>query len=276
MFKAMQRTPPAYASMPYGGASNVPQQPQQQPQQQSAQQQRRAPYAAIAAQHLHQQQQQQSQTVGALPHQMMNSMLQQSQQSPPQQSFTQPPKKRAFDVDEYGLLGILNVIRMVDKDHCALALGYDLTTLGLNLNSSMYLYTQFAAPWSQADGKVTPLFSLPDIYTELPPKYPARAYFSKFNEETLFYIFYSMPRDTIQINAAEELSRRNWLYHTKDKFWFSKLNATGDWVNYEQVTRDGESYEHGKFRIFNFETFRIDEAIRTISLSDRYQQKASK
>jgi hypothetical protein len=37
---------------------------------------------------------------------------------------------------QYGLLGLLGVIRMVDADVNTLALGSDLTTLGLNLNSS--------------------------------------------------------------------------------------------------------------------------------------------
>jgi len=37
--------------------------------------------------------------------------------------------------DRWGLLGLLSVIRMTDPDLNILALGTDLTTLGLNLNS---------------------------------------------------------------------------------------------------------------------------------------------
>ena len=40
------------------------------------------------------------------------------------------------DADRFGLLGLLSVIRMTDPDLNTLALGTDLTTLGLNLNSS--------------------------------------------------------------------------------------------------------------------------------------------
>ena len=36
---------------------------------------------------------------------------------------------------EYGLLGLLGVIRMSDADRTTLSLGSDLTSLGLNLNS---------------------------------------------------------------------------------------------------------------------------------------------
>jgi len=38
--------------------------------------------------------------------------------------------------DRYGLLGLLNVIRMNEQDLNTLSIGSDLTTLGLNLNSS--------------------------------------------------------------------------------------------------------------------------------------------
>jgi len=38
--------------------------------------------------------------------------------------------------DRYGLLGLLNVIRMNEQDVNTLSIGSDLTTLGLNLNSS--------------------------------------------------------------------------------------------------------------------------------------------
>lgn len=38
--------------------------------------------------------------------------------------------------DPYGLLGLLGVIRMTDPDRSMLALGSDLTTLGLDLNTA--------------------------------------------------------------------------------------------------------------------------------------------
>ena len=49
--------------------------------------------------------------------------------------------------DRYGLMGLLNVIRMTDPNLTTLALGPDLTMLGLNLNSSEPLYTNFSPPW---------------------------------------------------------------------------------------------------------------------------------
>jgi hypothetical protein len=53
---------------------------------------------------------------------------------------------------DYGLLGLLGVIRMTDADRNALALGSDLTMLGLNLGSSDQVYNTFAGPFSESTG----------------------------------------------------------------------------------------------------------------------------
>jgi CCR4-NOT transcription complex subunit 2 len=53
---------------------------------------------------------------------------------------------------DYGLLGLLGVIRMTDADRNALALGSDLTMLGLNLGASEQIYNTFASPWSESTG----------------------------------------------------------------------------------------------------------------------------
>ena len=48
---------------------------------------------------------------------------------------------------DYGLLGLLSVIRMTDADRNALALGSDLQSLGLNVKSSDKLYNTFGSPF---------------------------------------------------------------------------------------------------------------------------------
>jgi CCR4-NOT transcription complex subunit 2 len=70
---------------------------------------------------------------------------------------------------KYGLLGLLDVIRMTNADLNTLALGSDLTTLGLNLNSSECLYSTFASPWAEAPITREPQFSLPLCYYMQPP-----------------------------------------------------------------------------------------------------------
>ena len=122
--------------------------------------------------------------------------------------------------DPFGLLGLLSVIRMSDPDLTSLALGIDLTTLGLNLNSSENLHKTFGSPWTDESAKGDPEFTVPQCYfAKQPPALHVRylhyvfynfislfsnlffgltfhycmmqqGYFSKFSVETLFYLFY--------------------------------------------------------------------------------------
>ena len=81
-----------------------------------------------------------------------------------------PPTSRvqAGPDDKYGLLGLLNVIRMTDMDLNHLVLGQDLTSLGLNLNSTECLYATFGSPWggSELAGNLEPEYVLPACYYE--------------------------------------------------------------------------------------------------------------
>lgn len=53
--------------------------------------------------------------------------------------------------NQYGIIGLLTFIRAAESEPelVSLALGQDLTTLGLNLNSPDNLYLTFAGPWSE-------------------------------------------------------------------------------------------------------------------------------
>jgi CCR4-NOT transcription complex subunit 2 len=61
---------------------------------------------------------------------------------------------------DYGLLGLLSLIRMTDADRNALALGSDLTMLGLNLNSTENLYSNFASPYSEVPSTKEPHYQV--------------------------------------------------------------------------------------------------------------------
>lgn len=66
--------------------------------------------------------------------------------------------------DPFCLRGLLNVIRVSDPDLTSLALGIDLTTLGLNLNSAENLHKTFASPWLEEPAKGDPEFTVPQCY----------------------------------------------------------------------------------------------------------------
>ncbi|KAL3653120.1 putative NOT transcription complex subunit vip2 [Castilleja foliolosa] len=107
--------------------------------------------------------------------------------------------------DIFGLRGLLNVIKMSDPALTSLALGMDLTTLGLDLNSSENLHKTFGSPWSGEPTKGDPEFNVPQCYYAKQPPPLTQEYVSKFQLNTLFYIFYSMPKDEAQLYAANEI-----------------------------------------------------------------------
>lgn len=132
-----------------------------------------------------------------------------------------PSGSTANAPDRFGLLGLLSVIRMTEPDLNTLALGTDLTTLGLNLNSPECLYATFASPWADSPARRDPEYCLPQCYYMQPPALKT-SHFSKLQLESLFYIFYNMPRDTLQAYAATELYNRDWRYHKDLKLWFTR------------------------------------------------------
>ncbi|OAY51743.1 probable NOT transcription complex subunit VIP2 isoform X2 [Manihot esculenta] len=152
--------------------------------------------------------------------------------------------------DPFGLLGLLSVIRMSDPDLTSLALGIDLTTLGLNLNSTENLHKTFGSPWSDEPAKGDPDFSVPQCYYAKQPPVLHQGYFSKFTVETLFYIFYSMPKDEAQLYAANELYNRGWFYHKEHRLWFIRV------PNVEPLVKTN-TYERGSYHCFDPNTFEI-------------------
>ncbi|WOL04597.1 putative NOT transcription complex subunit VIP2 isoform X1 [Canna indica] len=150
--------------------------------------------------------------------------------------------------DPFGLQGLLSVIRMNDPDLTSLALGIDLTTLGLNLNSSDNLYKTFGSPWSDEPAKGEPEYCIPTCYYSKPPPPLHQGHFSKFQLSTLFYIFYSMPKEEAQLYAASELYVRGWFYHKEHQLWFTRV------PNVEPLVKT-HAYERGSYLCFDPNTW---------------------
>ncbi|KAJ5112533.1 hypothetical protein N7532_000578 [Penicillium argentinense] len=159
------------------------------------------------------------------------------------QSAEQPPLAQMSELDRFGLAGLLRMIHSESPDVASLAVGQDLMTLGLDLNQPEYaptsspfsrhlltnsgvsrpLHTSFASPFVSSMSAV-PLeqdFSLPSCYNVANIQ-PLQSRIPGFSDETLFYIFYSMPRDIIQELVAEELMGRKWRYHKLERCWLTR------------------------------------------------------
>lgn len=160
------------------------------------------------------------------------------------QSTEQPPLAQMSELDRFGLAGLLRMIHSDSPDVASLAVGQDLMTLGLDLNQPEYvlirlpffvliaflttivlrpLHTTFASPFV-ASMSAVPMeqnFSLPACYSVANIQ-PLQSRIPSFSDETLFYIFYSMPRDIMQELAAEELMGRKWRYHKIERCWLTR------------------------------------------------------
>lgn len=90
------------------------------------------------------------------------------------------------------------------------------------------LYSNFITPWSDSKTaqvlNIEPEYTLPSCYNVQPP--PANTKIGNFSDETLFFIFYSQPRDAMQEMAAHELYKHNWRYHKELKLWLTKEAGT--------------------------------------------------
>lgn len=69
------------------------------------------------------------------------------------------------------------------------------------------LYSSFITPWSDSKTvqalNIEPEYHLSSSYNVQPP--PAQSKIGNFSDETLFFIFYSQPKDLMQEMAAHEL-----------------------------------------------------------------------
>lgn len=114
--------------------------------------------------------------------------------------------------DQFGMIGLLTFIRAAETEQniVSLALGTDLTSLKLDLNSSDTLYSTFPGPWSESPLKPHEIdYPVPSeylIHHQVRDKLaPIREKLARYGDDTLFFLFYMFPNDLLQIGAANEL-----------------------------------------------------------------------
>jgi len=106
--------------------------------------------------------------------------------------------------------------------------GSDILSFGFDLNDKK-IYPKFSSPFSNKP-KLFPKNQLPTCFSlpQMPP--PIITRIGVFSDETLFYIFYTMPKEAIQEAAAQELYNRNWRYHKQLGIWLAKELGSEDVV----------------------------------------------
>ncbi|KAE9521845.1 hypothetical protein AGLY_017757 [Aphis glycines] len=156
--------------------------------------------------------------------------------------------------DQFGIIGHLVSMRAVEYDRkfSTLTYGHDLTSLGMNLNSPEYIYTTFAGPFESAplgphniDFDVPPEYRVQDkIKDKLAP-----INLSKYEEDLLFYLFYTHFGEVMQLSVSDELRIRGWRYHTGYRIWFIPESES------IKLDKNGTN-KHGIFYVFDPQLWR--------------------
>jgi hypothetical protein len=92
--------------------------------------------------------------------------------------------------------------------------------------------------------------------------------FQRFHLETLFYIFYSMPADVLQLAAAQELYNRDWRFHKEKKLWFTRAPGV-------EPTIKTATYEKGAYLVFDPEKWTKERKDDFILVYDQLEEKTS-
>eukprot|EP00854_Cymbomonas_tetramitiformis_P005848 gene5848-7044_t len=195
------------------------------------------PYGAIAMQKVNQPHSEfsiQNEDFPALPGAMKGGEGTRGDGSDPQESALaqqayQMSRASSFPQGQGGTTGVFGGLAAVQQ-HIATSAAS--TSAGLDANAQLH----------------SALGGDPNEFGEPFAGYPQAGYFTKFQEETLFYIFYSMPGDEAQLYAADELSNRGWAFHKELKVWLAVVPGTEPLVKNNQ-------YERGSFFIFDTNTW---------------------
>merc|ERR1719312_1775189 len=157
-------------------------------------------------------------------------------------------------VDQFGMIGLLTFIRAAETDPnlVSLALGADLTTLGLNLNSEVNLFPTFGGPRAETPCRPQDIdFHVPHEYltnTAIREKL-APVKLNRYKDDILFYMFYTNVGDVLQLAAAAELYNRDWRYHKEERVWITR--APGMAPSEKTAT-----YERGTYYFFDVNSWR--------------------
>ena len=79
-------------------------------------------------------------------------------------------------------------------------------------------------------------------------------YFNNFHENTLFYIFYYLTRDTLQLFAGEHLYKRGWKYNYKYQIWFKEKEESEKWEFFNPLEWKKKEFIYGQVDTEHFLT----------------------
>ncbi|CAG9997729.1 unnamed protein product [Clonostachys byssicola] len=164
--------------------------------------------------------------------------------------------------DKWGVKGLRTLMNNY-PDYHTMVVGIDPGTLGVDITSPDLISNQHYSLFDDTPPRPTvsgSKFRLPDCYNVTNVQ-PIETKIGSFNEETLFWIFYSCPNDIKQHLAASELHTRNWRWHKKHQVWLTKD---------EHMTPQilSPTHERGYYIVWDTATWRKDRREFTLYYND--------
>ncbi|OUC46127.1 NOT2 / NOT3 / NOT5 family protein [Trichinella nativa] len=136
----------------------------------------------------------------------------------------------------------------MDADLVTLYVGEDLTQVGVDLTSrEQNLFPSFAG--SLADGPLP----CHNMEGDIPEEYLTHSRvcervlpvkLNRYNEDLLFFMFYTFVGESYQIGAAAELYQRDWRYHKEERIWLTRAPGM-------VPTEKNATYEQGLYYVFD-------------------------
>ncbi|PHH52988.1 General negative regulator of transcription subunit 2 [Ceratocystis fimbriata CBS 114723] len=164
------------------------------------------------------------------------------------------------EADKWGLKGLTTLMERY-PDYNAMLSGIDVTQLGLDLASTEMISTQnYSLFDDMLPYPAISKFRLPECYNVTNVQ-SIEQVIRSFNEESLFWIFYSCPADVRQHMAAAELHSRNWRWHKKMCIWITK-----DEIMVPQAINANE--ERGFYIVWDTNYWRKERRELLLSYSD--------
>ncbi|KAJ4149511.1 transcriptional regulator [Fusarium falciforme] len=164
--------------------------------------------------------------------------------------------------DRWGIKGLRTLMNNY-PDYHAMVVGMDPMSLGLDMSSPDLFSTQNYSLFDDTPPRPAinaGKFRLPDCYNVTNVQ-PIESKIPNFNEETLFWIFYSSPADLKQQMAAVELHSRNWRWHKKLQLWLTK----DDHMTPQTL---GPTHERGYYIVWDSSTWRKERREFTLHYGD--------
>ncbi|KAI2798641.1 CCR4-NOT transcription complex subunit 2 [Blomia tropicalis] len=149
--------------------------------------------------------------------------------------------------DQFGMAGLVSLLQSTESSTnlFSLAIGYDITTINLNLNSKDRIYHNYPGPWN--DKQLKPF----EIDYPVPPEYLvhhnvrdkiADIKTNLYSEDLLFFLFYFFAGEQMQMLATNELYSRDWRFHKDEGIWLRRQGSPLEKNN---------NYERGTYIYFD-------------------------